>query len=323
MVQLLHQRVSDCGIDVMVQAKLTNILTDHDGKACGIEIGRPDGAIERIGCDTLILASGGFAANRNMVSRYMPEMVTARNNGHEGSQGDAIRLCAPLGAALGDMGSYQGYAMLTEPHGISAPPGIVLEGGVIVNSHGQRFVDETQDIAGMVHPLMAQPGDHCWVVYDSAIEQRCGYIPETQALMQINAARTGNSPAELAHSIGVYATALEATLNDACNAAAAGHEDAQGRLWGTDRPPMESLRALKVVGAIYHTQGGLQIDGDARVQRIDRTALPNIFAAGGAARGVSGPSYWGYLPAMGLCAAVTLGRAAGQAAARQALALSS
>jgi fumarate reductase flavoprotein subunit len=74
-----------------------------------------------------------------------------------------------------------------------------------------------------------------------------------------------------------------------------------------------------VVGAIYHTQGGLQIDGSAQVLRPDGTALPNLFAGGGAARSVSGPSSWGYLPAMGLCTAVTLGRLAGEAAARQVL----
>jgi len=78
---------------------------------------------------------------------------------------------------------------------------------------------------------------------------------------------------------------------------------------------------LKVVGAIYHTQGGLQIDGETRVLRTDGSPLPNLFAGGGAARSVSGPSYWGYLPAMGLCTAVTLGRIAGETAARQALAL--
>jgi fumarate reductase flavoprotein subunit len=73
--------------------------------------------------------------------------------------------------------------------------------------------------------------------------------------------------------------------------------------------------AFRVGGAIYHTQGGLQTDGQARVLRADGSALPNLFAGGGAARGVSGPSSWGYLPAMGLCAAVTTGRLAGQAAA--------
>jgi fumarate reductase flavoprotein subunit len=76
---------------------------------------------------------------------------------------------------------------------------------------------------------------------------------------------------------------------------------------------------LRVKGALFHTQGGLQIDARARVLRPDGLPLPNLFAGGGAARGVSGPSFWGYLPAMGLCAAVTFGRLAGQEAATLAL----
>lgn len=319
MVPLLHQKLADAGVDVMLQARLTDLFADEDGRVFGIEFARPDGSTELVGCETLILASGGFAANHEMVAKFMPEMATARNNGHEGSQGIAMTLGAKLGGALADMGAYQGYAMLTDPQGISVPPGVIVEGGIIVNVEGKRFTDESADIAGMVRPVMAQPGDHCWVVFDAAIESRCAHIPETQALMALNAAKTGDSAEALAAQIGVDATVLKTTLAEARAAQVAGVPDAQGRVWGDDLPPASSLRALKVVGAIYHTQGGLQIDGDARVLREDGTALPNVFAGGGAARSVSGPEHWGYLPAMGLCTAVTLGRIAGETAARQTL----
>jgi len=320
MVDLLHQRLSEAGIDILLRAKLTGIEADATGRVLGVELSRPDGAVERIGCETLILACGGFAANHAMVAAHMPEMALARNNGHEGSQGTGVAIGEQLGAALADMGSYQGYAMLTDPQGISVPPGVIVEGGVLVNLAGQRFTDETADIAGMVHPVMAQPGDHVWVVFDETIEGRAAYIPEMQALLELNAAKQADSVEELALRIGVPAAALAATLAEAHTAQAAARPDSQGRVWGTDLPPGGPYRALRVVGAIYHTQGGLQIDGHARVLRPDGTALPNLYAGGGAARSVSGPSSWGYLPAMGLCTAVTLGRLAGEHAAAQALA---
>lgn len=319
MVPLLHQKLADAGVDVLLQATLVDIVAADDGRVLGVEIRRPGGAVERIGCATLILASGGFAANRAMVAEFIPAMAGARNNGHDSSQGIAMTIGAKLGGALADMGSYQGYAMLTDPQGISVPPGVIVEGGIIVNVDGRRFTDETADIAGMVLPVMAQPGDHCWVVFDAAIEARCAYIPETQALIALNAAKSADTVEELATLIGVPADALAATLDAARAAQASGKADAQGRLWGTDTPPAPAYRALKVVGAIYHTQGGLQIDGSARVLRADGSPLPNLFAGGGAARSVSGPAQWGYLPAMGLCTAVTLGRIAGDTAARQAL----
>jgi fumarate reductase flavoprotein subunit len=317
MIQLLHRRVADAGIDILMQTRLVAIVADEAGRVEGVELRRADGAIERLGCGTLILACGGFGANPELVARHMPEAANIRYNGHEGHRGDAILLGAALGAALGDLGSYQGYAMLTDPQGISVPPGVLMEGGLLVNRLGCRFTDETLDIAGMVHPLSQQPGATGWVVFDARIEARCAHIPESRALLDLNAAKGADDVAQLAGLMGVDPATLAATIAEAHDAKAEGRPDALGRHWGNDLPPRAPVRALRVVGALYHTQGGLQTDRDARVLRPDGSALPNLFAVGGAARGVSGPSSWGYLPAMGLCAAVATGRIAGRAAARQ------
>lgn len=309
MIQLLHGRLQTAGVDVLTEARLVDIVAD-EGRVRGIIVERPDGAREAVGCGALVLACGGFAANREMVAANMPEAAEARYNGHEGSRGDAVRLGSKIGAALGDMGSYQGYGMLTDPQGITLPPAVLIEGGVLINRDGRRFANETDDIAGLVHPVLAQPGSTAWAVYDAGIEATCSYTPEMRQLVELNAARSADTVAGLAERIGVDASALDAAL-------AGGREtDELGRRWDGVRPPAPPFRALKVTGAIYHTQGGLQIDGNARVLRTDGTPFENLFAGGGAARGVSGPSYWGYLPAMGLCAAVTLGRVAGRSAAR-------
>jgi fumarate reductase flavoprotein subunit len=312
MLDLLHRRLGETGVDVLTEARLVEIFADG-ARVTGVAVERPDGSVERIGCGVLILACGGFGANEAMVAANMPEAAHARYNGHEGSQGDAIRLAVALGAATGDMGSYQGYGMLTDPQGITVPPGIVVEGGILVNADGQRFTDETFDISGMAHPVMAQPGGMAWVIFDAGIEDRCAYIPETAALIELNAAKAADNALELAAVIGVPEDALAATL-----AAAQGDPDAFGRRWGADTAPKPPFRALKVTGALYHTQGGLQTDGEARVLRADGSGFANLFAGGGSARGVSGPASWGYLPAMGLCAAVTTGALAGRAAARAA-----
>jgi fumarate reductase flavoprotein subunit len=315
MVQLLHRRMSDAGIDILMATRLVDIFAEEDGRVVGVALQRTDGAVEQIGCDSLILACGGFGANRVMTDRYMPETKTLRYNGHEGSEGDAILLGERLGAGLGDMGSYQGYAMLTDPQGISVPPPVLIEGGVIVNRTGARFTDESADIAGMVHPLADQPDGLGWVIYDAQTEARCAHIPELAALMDINAQKASETVEGLAVLIGADPGALATALADAWDAAARGGFDSLGRFWATDSPPSGSYRALRVTGALYHTQGGLRVDGQARVLRGDGTGFPNLFAGGGSARSVSGPSSWGYLPAMGLTTAVVLGRLAGQGAA--------
>lgn len=319
LVELLHARLQSRGVDVLTSARLVAIDTADDGTVRGIKIERSDGSRERIGCGALVLAAGGFAANAPMVRRFMPDAALARGHGHEGNQGDAIVLAAEHGAVLADMAAYQGYGMLTDPHAISVPPGVLMEGGVMVNALGRRFVHETGDIAGMVLDVLAQPRGVAWVVYDAQIAARCAHIPEQMQLEALGAPREANSVAALAETIGVDAGELAAALTAAHESQRLDRADATGREWAADRPPTAPLRAMKVCGALYHTQGGLQIDERARVLRADGSPISGMYAGGGSARGVSGPSSWGYLPAMGLCAAVTLGSIAGLQAAKLAV----
>jgi fumarate reductase flavoprotein subunit len=109
LLQLLHARVEAAGADVLTGARLTRVFAGPDGLARGVEIERPDGARERIGCGALVMAMGGFAGNPALVRRHMPEAADAGYNGHEGSHGDAVTFGLALGAAVADMGSYQGY----------------------------------------------------------------------------------------------------------------------------------------------------------------------------------------------------------------------
>ncbi len=312
---LLHRRLDDHGVDVMLGCKLTDIFTDETGAVSGLTIAQPDGSSEEFGCGALVLACGGFAANEEMVAKHMPELAHARYNGHEGCNGDGIRLGAKLGAAVGDMGSYQGYAMLTDPQGISVPPVALIEGGILINNQGERFVDESKDIAGMMLQVVAQPDGYVWLVYDEKIEEISLYTNEIKELKQLNAPKHADSLESLADVLNVPSAALAGSFADLERAKSESNPDSVGRDWAGKRLPQASFRALKVTGALYHTQGGLQIDGEARVIRTDGTAIGGLFAGGGNARSVSGPAHWGYIPAMGLCTAVTLGRLAGLGAA--------
>jgi fumarate reductase flavoprotein subunit len=315
MIHLLEQKCSEVGVDFLFNSRLVDIFVEADENVTGVAIERPDRHVEYIGCEALILATSGFSANAEMVRTHMPEAAIARHNGHASNEGDGIRLGSKIGGALADMGSYQGYAMLTEPQGITVPPSIIVSGGFIVNARGERFIDETKDISGMVHAVLEQPDAFAWVVYDAEIEAACAYIPETAQLMTLNAAKSADSITDLATRLGVSHDALLDTFASAEKASHLRSVDSFGRNWSSDTPPCGSLKALKVVGALYHTQGGLCVDRNARVVRQDGSSLPNLYAGGGAARGVSGPGSWGYLPAMGLCSAVTLGWLAGRSAA--------
>jgi fumarate reductase flavoprotein subunit len=312
MVQLFAARALEAGCDLYPQARLSDLHLAPDGSVAAVDVMRPDGSVETIGCGALVLATCGFAANPALVKTYIAEAADAAANTHPGATGDGMMLGAKAGGALADMAAYQGYGMLSVGYQITTPPSVLVEGGIAVNALGARFCDELEDISGMVRHTLAQPGGVAWVLYDARIEAACAYIPEMAQFIALGAAKTGDTLAELCAATGLPEEALAATL------AACGREpDAFGRSFASGPPPAAPYRALKVSGALYHTQGGLQVDGRARVLRPDGTAIPNLYAAGGAARGVSGPGAWGYLPAMGLGSAVTLGRLAGEAAAAQ------
>jgi fumarate reductase flavoprotein subunit len=97
--------------------------------------------------------------------------------------------------------------------------------------------------------------------------------------------------------------------------------DPFGRDFTQDPPLAGRLHAIRTTGALFHTQGGLMIDEGARVLRADGSVLPNLFAGGGTACSISGHGVDGYLPAAGLCTALTLGRLAGASAATVAAAV--
>jgi fumarate reductase flavoprotein subunit len=84
------------------------------------------------------------------------------------------------------------------------------------------------------------------------------------------------------------------------------------------RSLMAPFHAIRVTGALFHTQGGLDINAQCQVLRPDGTCLPNLLAAGGAARGVSGDAVWGYLSGNGLLSAIAGGYIAAHTAAHSA-----
>ncbi len=305
------------GADLVTDAHVVDVYADGDGTVRGVRFERPGGETEDVGCEALVLATCGFGANRDMVRKYIPEMADALYHGHEGNDGGGIRWGVELGAAVADMTAFQGLGALAEPSRVLIHYAIILRGGIIVNTDGERFADESVDISGMGRKVTAQPGHVAWFIYDQERQDFVAKYYETQEALEVGAIRKAESLDELAALSKLSAGALAATLDGTLAMQRGEKRDPLGRDFSQNPalagPPWYCVR---VCGALFHTQGGLAIDEHAQVQRVDGGALPNLFAAGGTARSTSGPSDWGYIPAAGLFTAVTQGRLAGEAAAR-------
>ena len=236
--------------------------------------------------------------------------------GHVGNQGDAVSWGESLGAELRDMGAFQGHGSVAHPHGILITWALMMEGGIQVNLEGYRFSNEHQGYSEQSVAVFAQPEHLAWNLYDSRLHGLGMEFEDYRKAEQMGAIRSAENVESLSQITGIPQKALEETLKNVEDCQSGRLTDSYGRDF-TDKPPLNPpYYTVRVTCALFHTQGGLAVNKEARVLKKDGKPLPNLFAGGGAAQGVSGPAVWGYLSGNGLLTAVTLGRVAGESAAR-------
>ncbi|NVJ93609.1 MAG: FAD-dependent oxidoreductase [Methylocystaceae bacterium] len=312
----LLRAVEDAGIAVMCDAHVTTLHVDADENICGVTYNRPDGQAEQIGCQSLLLACNGFGGNPDLVSKFIPAMTDGLYYGHEGNQGDAILWGDALGAGLKDLHAYQGHGSLATPHQILISWAAMMQGGIQVNIGGMRFSNENQGYSEQAAKVIAQPDAIAWNIYDARIHEDLMKFEDYRNAFQAGAVKMFNTLESMASGLNIPIEALQETFADMDSHLSSGTPDQFGRTFDKDLKLEAPYYAIKVTGALFHTQGGLAIRPDGRVLKADGQAFKNLFAAGGAARGVSGSNDSGYLSGNGLLSAVVMGEIAGSAASK-------
>lgn len=291
LVGALTTAAEAAGATLVTEARVTELWTDGE-RITGVGYARPDGTVEHLACGALLLACNGFGGNAAMVRELLPEMRDAVFGGHAGNDGSAIAWARGLGLPLADLGGYQGHGSWAVPQGTLITWALMMEGGIQVNAEGRRFHDETQGYSEAAVHVLAQPGGTAWNVVDERLLALARRFPDFVDAEAHGAVKPAADVPALAALIGCDAAVLRDTL-------------AGTRL----APP---YAAIRVTGALFHTQGGLDVTEHCRARRADGSPHPNLFAAGGAARGVSGDAVWGYLSGNGLLSAVAGGYLAAQ-----------
>lgn len=295
-------------VTMVTPLRLTDVALEGDRVAAAI-LERPDGTTERVGTGAVILATNGYGANPELVNQHIPEIGRAIYHGGDGSTGDALRIAERLGADLGYLDAYQGHGSVAVPHRILLTWATVMHGAYLVNARGERFDDETIGYSEFGSRVVAQPGGNAWMVFDQRIDEACRSFADYQDILKAGAVRWAADAGTLAELIGADPDRLRATMDAAQAAASGADRDEFGRSrWESPLEP--PYAAVKVAGALFHTQGGLLVDGQARVLRGGEP-IQRLYAAGGAAAGISGHGADGYLAGNGLLSALGLGYLAG------------
>ncbi len=307
LIDALRNAVEKAGIDIVCNRRAITIHGDMNG-IHGVSLLDPNGHKESIECKKLILACNGFGGNRSMVSHYMPDIDKALWFGHSGNLGDAVNWGKQLGAKLVHLGAYQGHGNVAHPHGILITWAVITEGGIQVNKHGDRFWNETLGYSEAARAVLAQPDGVAYAIFDARIAEIARQFSDFKDAEAAGALHMANSLEALSVKLDLPSGSLDKTLSALPN----NGTDYTGRRFDQGKKLQAPYFGVRVTGALFHTQGGLMVDDNARVLHATGTPIKNLFAGGGAACGVSGSQDSGYLSGNGLLSAVVLGFLAGR-----------
>ncbi len=298
-------------IRLMTSTTATKILTDATGTVQGIEARHADGHAVTVWADAVILATGGFGANLEMVTNYAPQLAGFMTTNASGAQGQGILMATAIGAATVDLAQIQIHPTVEAESGALITEGLRGDGAILVNAEGRRFIDEvsTRDVVSAAE--IAQTGSFSWLIVDQRMVDASSVI---QGYINRGYTRSGDSWEDLAAKLEVPAETLAETVRTWNSYVAAKEDPDFGRTSFAEQLDTAPFYAIRVTAGIHHTMGGLKIDERAHVLREDGSIIPGLFAAGEVTGGVHGANRLG---GNAVADFVVFGRIAGEEAAKE------
>ena len=312
MVPLLEEDCQKAGVQMMLNTTATEILTDDNGAAVGIKATGASGETITINAKAVILTSGGFGANMEMVTEYKPELKGFMTTNAPGILGQGIKMAQAIGADTVDMDQIQIHPTVQYDSASLITEGLRGDGAVLINSEGKRFIDEvgTRDVVSAAE--IAQPGSYSWLIIDQKMVDDSSVI---QGYIKKGYTFEGKTYEELAEQIGVDGAALAETMNTWNGYVEAKNDPDFGRTSFADKLDTAPYYAIKVTAGVHHTMGGLKINTNTEVLNENGEIIPGLFAAGEVTGGVHGANRLGGTAVSDF---VVFGRIAGAAASKYA-----
>ena len=290
MIPLLEENCEKAGVKMMLDTTATEILTDANGAAVGVKATGASGETVTVNAKAVVLATGGFGANLDMVVKYKPELKGFMTTNAPGIQGQGIEMAQAIGAATVDMDQIQIHPTVEANTAALITEGLRGDGAILINEEGQRFIDEvgTRDVVSAAE--IAQTGSYSWLVVDQAMVDASSVI---QGYIKKGYTVTGETYEELGKAMGVDAAAFAETMDKWNGYVEAKNDPDFGRTSFANPLNTAPYYAVKVTAGVHHTMGGLKINANTEVLNEKGEVIPGLFAAGEVTGGVHGANRLG------------------------------
>ena len=309
LVPLMEKACQDRGVEFILNTTADTILTDANGQAVGVSGTDKDGNTVTVNAKAVVLATGGFGANLDMVASYKPELKGFMTTNAPGIQGQGIAMATAIGAATVDMDQIQIHPTVEANTAALITEGLRGDGAILVNANGERFTDEVSTRDKVSAAEIAQPGSFSWLIVDQAMADASNVI---QGYITKGYTKQGATYEELAKEIEVDPATFAATM-EKWNGCVEAKTDADfGRTSFANPLNTAPYYAIKVSAGVHHTMGGVVINSSTEVLKEDGSVIPGLFAAGEVTGGVHGANRLG---GTAVADFVVFGRIAGSSAA--------
>ena len=309
LIPLMEKACQDRGVEIILNTTADTILTDANGQAVGVSGTDKDGNTVTVNAKAVVLATGGFGANLDMVASYKPDLKGFMTTNAPGAQGQGIAMATAIGAATVDMDQIQIHPTVEANTSALITEGLRGDGAILVNANGERFTDEVSTRDKVSAAEIAQPGSFSWLIVDQAMADASNVI---QGYITKGYTKQGATYEELAKEIEVDPTTFAATMEKWNSCVEAKSDPDFGRTSFANPLNTAPYYAIKVSAGVHHTMGGVVINSASEVLKEDGTAIPGLFAAGEVTGGIHGANRLG---GTAVADFVVFGRIAGSSAA--------
>ena len=290
MIPLLQENCEKAGVQILLNTTANEILTDANGAAVGVKATGASGETVTVNAKAVVLTTGGFGANLDMVTEYKPELKGFMTTNAAGAQGQGIEMATAIGAGTVDMDQIQIHPTVEANTAALITEGLRGDGAVLINAEGKRFIDEvgTRDVVSAAE--IAQTGSYSWLVVDQAMVDASSVI---QGYIKKGYTVTGATYEELGKAMGVDAAAFAETMDKWNGYVEAKNDPDFGRTSFANPLNTAPYYAVKVTAGVHHTMGGLKINANTEVLNEKGEVIPGLFAAGEVTGGVHGANRLG------------------------------